>query len=419
MSLFRPSEESLNDLCLRAVARSLRSQAGPMAIGSPKISSADLHAMRLHWALSGSVGRLAQRIMRHPRELAGSHDTKVAISSGTIDGTVDARATIALQDASGDATLFVVHENGSTMFSGPNHIVAWTLHEALRLILWAIKSRSGTKPPEWLSARALLIESALRTHAVREILLSPSGRARPGSFALRSAAKSRAPVYRVACEAFRSLEDVEAGNADALREMFSDTLVSSMESWRKFELATALSIADAIGAAIGQPVVMDLALSPSKPLATAGPFSVIWQQGIKPRPDHALDITEKMTKDLAMSLGVSQSSSRADVAVLMEGAKDPLAMIECKWFESEDSRQPAIFEACSQLSRYARDAHPADPAKARSMLSSCIVALAWRGSAPLVADGSGLVGCVDFNDMADGVLKTWAGTLAAPLAKAA
>lgn len=407
-----PSPERLNDYCVKALLRCFRTKADQQALFSrPRLSWEDIDDLRLRWALSGVVGRLASHVHDNPREARSTVDFSETITQGEISGSVDARATLLEQDITQDASIFVVHEPNASLLTGANQLVVWTLKEAEEAVLSVIRRHGLGREYEWIHERAKLLEDALRAQTLREVLLSPLGRSRPGLSAIRSAAKARVPMYRLALEAFSALEDIEALDQDALRSVLQDSTLAPLENWQRFELATALTVAEALGEASGSPVDLRAQVAGSKPFARVGSFDVLWQYSLKQRALSQLDPSEALAKRLAESIGTSLGASRVDVSVIHRESGRELAHIECKWFESVGSAAGAIADAAIQIVRYARDTHPTSIAEAENFLRQCVIAVASRGSYSMRLDGSGPVRFADFDGLQNGALAEWAKSL--------
>jgi hypothetical protein len=326
---------------------------------------------------------------------------------GEITGAVNAGATVLHQLMTGDPSGFIVAEPTDTVLSGPNRVLATTIAEAWHVLDAGARESGLIRRAAGDQLRSL--ESALRVSAVREVLSAPGGRRRVSPHEKRQTSKMRAPLYRLAYSAATLLDGVRALDPASLTKLFSDALLPSLETWRRFELAVLLEAALSLSKATGDPVRLDLALASSRPAALVGPFEVHWQYAIHPRDVPDLDPGEEMARELANSLGVSPGVRRADVAVLRGGTL--AALIECKWFQSGADAQVAVADACDQLVVYARDHVAEHGGNVASLLSQSIAALADRGPTPRVGPGS-LVGCLDLGDIERACLDEWAVDLA-------
>lgn len=401
----------LDALCLRGILRCLG--AGPRGPLSPsvfRVHREDIDALRFWWALSGSVGRLAERVRSRPREIQGSIGTDERTTQGEIPGALDACGTALIQARTGDGSLFVVAEPAPTWLTGPNRLLALTLRDAERAIHAASRKMSASLFAGIVTDRMRLIEDALRVSALREILMNPAGRLRLTPHERRQALKARTPLYRLAYDAAEALRGVDALDAATLAAMFSEALLPALEAWRKFEIACCVEVGAALARATGASPALDTTFSAARPCVTVGGCSVWWQRTIPSRPLHALDPGERQIADLADSLSVRDGSGRADL-VIEKGGRI-VSMIECKWFSEPSSWADPVWDACSQLSRYARDEVFANGGSDTELLKNSIIALSHRGGAPMIVTG-GKVGCVDLADIEGGALDDWARRIAA------
>ena len=400
------AETALEALCLRGLLRYLG--AGPRSpYGGPvsPLSEADVEAVRMWWALSGPVGALAARCAARPREIASSLDDLRREAFGEMPGPPDAAASAILQAVTCDPAAFVVTESTGTWLSGPNRVLAKTLDAARgALRAAALHARGGLFDGPAME-RLALIDEALRTVSLREILSQPAGRARITPHERRQAAKARAPLYRLAWDCASSLASIEDLEPESLATLFASELLPKLETWRRFEMACLLEVGEALSAAAGVPCVLDASFAAGRPAARIGELEVWWQRAIPSRHDTNLDEGEKKSATLAASLGVVAGTARADLTIERSGRV--LSIVECKWFGEASSAPGAVLEACHQIVGYARDAAWRQGERADALLSRSMIALAHRGTAPLRV-GSGQIGCVDLRDLGRTVLAPWA-----------
>ncbi|WP_200886455.1 hypothetical protein [Burkholderia sp. ABCPW 111] len=357
------------------------------------------------WALSGPVGALALRCATKPREITASLEDLRREVSGEIPGPPDAAASALLQATSCDPAAFVVAEAASTWLSGPNRVLAKTLDSARGALRAAALHARGGLFDGLARERLSMIDDALRTAPLRDILSSPAGRARIVAHERRQAAKARAPLYRLTWDCASALLRIEALERESLAALLASDVLPRLETWRRFEMACLLEIAEALSAAAGVPCALDASFVAGRPAACVGDINVWWQRAIRSRPDEELDEGERMAANLAESLGIAAGTARADLTIERQGRI--LAIVECKWFGSSSSVPSAILEACNQLTGYARDAAFRQGDNSAAILSRSLIALADRDDVPLTV-GIGPVGCVGLSDLGGTALGPWA-----------
>lgn len=408
-----PQRAEMNDYCANALLGRFRknSQAG-CQFERPRVDRRDIEDLLCRWALSDDVGKLALHLLEYPRDARSSIDFVETITQGEIIGTIDARATMAEQTRNGDSTLFVVQEPSSSYANGPNHLIAWTLREAEGTLVALLRRERPSPDLAWIYERAQLLERALRNHMLREALIYPQAKSRPGLSALRSAARSRAAIYRLALTAFEKYERVEALEQVAIRDLLQQTLLAPLENWQILELSTALSAAEALADASGVVAAFRFSVGSDRVVAEAGKFEVHWQRALKPRGAEKLDPCEALAKRLAQSIGADTASSRVDVSIVDRSSGNEVAHCECKWFESETSAASAVSDACVQITRYAMDSRPDSIGEAENMLKDCLVVVASRAKFSECVDGNGPVGFTDFAGLINrDTLANWAAAL--------
>ena len=370
-----------------------------------RLSDSDAEALRMWWALSTQVGALAERCASRPREISPTLDDFRREVSGELPGPPDAAASALLQAITCDPAAFVVTESAGTWISGPNRVLAKTLDAARGALRAAALHARGGLFDGPARERLALIDDALRTAPMREILASPAGRARVVAHERRQAAKARAPLYRLAWDCALALEGIEAMEPESVAALLRAELLPKMETWRRFEMALVMEAGEALSAASGLPCVLDASFAARRPAVRIGDFEIWWQRAVPSRPDDLLDEGERKAAALADSLGVSSGTARADVTI--EKAGRVLALIECKWFGDPASAPAGVLEACPQIVGYARDAAWKQGEDADDLLARSLVALASRGTSPLRI-GSGPIGCVGLDDLGVKSLVPWA-----------
>lgn len=406
-----PGAAEVNDLCLRALIRYFRPETGPLDVARPKLTSDDIQSLQIYWALSQTIADLAEFIVTRPRVLAETLVPEMTLSYGGITGSIAARETLLFQQRTNDPCAILVEEVNTSYLSPLNLLVTWVLNNALRTLLVIARHDAIALLPA-IQSRTILLERALRTSPLRELSLNPAVRNRPDSFALRSAARSRQPIYAHALRAFQFLQAVESLEPDALRHLFSTTLLSDLEEWQRFELAACIKTSEALAARLGIPLTLDLSLSYGAPFARVGDYSVIWQKPIRPRRDSDLAPLELQLKEMALSLGVGSGSARSDITVLKNNTV--IALVECKWYGSVESYNSATWDACSQLLRYARDLCPGDDAGADALLAKSLIVV--RSSPPDATQyrrsgSDGLVNCAHLADLDSAFMTNWVASL--------
>lgn len=404
-----PETSDVSDYCLAAILRCYRSRQGQgWRSSTPKADIEEREELLLRWALSSSVTSIAKHVINYPRDVKSSLAYTTNTYSGEIPGTVNARETLYAQELTGDSTLFVVSEPSYSALTGRNNVLAWALLQAESLVLAAIRRHQIKPEQEWIYGHAALFERATRLRALREVMLSPSGRRRPGSAAILDARKSLSPLYRSAAEAVAKFDAIEGMDPQALRQLLSDTLIAQLEDWQKLELASALAAAESLAKACGEKVRWKKSIVGGSEIATVGPYSLHWQHALPMRTAEQLDESELLIRETAESLQAGLGSSRADVTIRRSLDNKVLAHIECKWFGSRASASSAIIDAVSQLVRYCRDSCPASHLHARNLLRDSIIVTSNLFGFTQQVDGTTPVNLTDFSGLVSGCLDSWA-----------
>lgn len=345
----------------------------------------DLDLLRSQWAVSKPVRDFLTYVLTHPHEAQSLLMFRRRVDDAVARGRIDARATAMLRLTSGHPSAVVADEPVRSFDTGPNQLIAWVVHHATlhasRLL--------DEQPPE--SGYRGLIEPAMvelaavkRLDALREPLKSPSAERRPGVGTIRDATRSRRPLYRHAVAAYRALCDLEAGDEDAILEIIQSTLVAPVDIWRRFELAVAVGIGQALAEETSIPMQLNIvADGANKAIVECGRYGIYWQTTTKhyqrPRPEPS----EIRTEEALAAYGMGQSGDRPDLVVVDEVAGRVLGIVEVKYLEG-DTSSARLREAMSQIVRYARGY--ADPAQVSGVIRRSLIALSH--SAPELLDTS-------------------------------
>jgi hypothetical protein len=364
----------------------------------------DREELLLRWALSDDVRKIAEHVVARPRDIRSAIAFETKTYSGHIPGAVDARATLFEQELNGDPTLFVVSEPSVSPLTRRNHVLAWVLREAESLILSAIRRHKLGPDQEWLHSRVALIEQATRSRMLREVMLSSSGRRRPGGAEIRDAQKSMTHLYRIAASAFLSYEDIERADPIAIKALLSSTLISQLDDWQKLELCTGLSMAEALSVISGSPLRWRGSIAGGTEIISVGRYRIHWQKTLPKRAAAQLDVSEIMVRNAAEALDAGLGALRTDISVIDEQTATAVSHLECKSFGSPNSANTAITDAIEQLVRYCRDSRPANVAAAEAMLMDCVAVISSLSGFQTSLDGTKPVGLTDFEGLSSGSL---------------
>jgi hypothetical protein len=368
--------KQVTELCIDGVLNCVREKTTigckyPFSLISSKIN---LEAMRYYWALTEGIEIIANTIIRNPRRMISGVYYEQVERKGEITGSLNASSTVIAQARTLDPTIFVINEPNLTYQSEPNHLVAWTLREAFEILLSARRVWSNLSKLSWFNRKMLLLERALRNAILQEVLVSPLGKMKPDRSTLRVAAKSRVAIYQKTIEMYDTLKRIEDGDEEAITSCLSETLVADLEHWQRLELGTGLKAATAISRIIDEPVELRFPFVTGHPIAEVGPYKLFWQYAIPQRPIDKLEVNEKWVRQIADTVGITLSDSRADIVVSHGEIVE--CIFECKYSESDAPPTQAVVDAASQLVRYARDLNPDSILDAQRLLEKCVIVVA-------------------------------------------
>ena len=373
---------------------------------SPHIDLArDINLLRAHWAISPSVRDFLAYMLSHRHEVQSLLQFHRRPDDAVARGRIDARGTILARRVTGHPSLVISEEPVRSFNIGPNQVVAWVVSmaatQATRLLFF--------QPPD--SGYAALIEESMadvaavkRLDALREPLKAVALHRRPAPGVLRDAARSRRMIYRYAVAAYNTLTALEAGDEEALLRVLRSTLMSPLEQWRRFELAVAIGVGEAIAQETGR--VMDLAVlgkAAGEPIIRCGRYAIFWQTGGGLYRSPPLEPSEARLEALLEAYGMGLAADRADLVIVDEDARLAIGIVEVKYVAG-DTAKARFREAGEQIIRYARGYAP--EARIDGLVRASLIALSSQ-TPSLLDDSATAPHAVDFSGMRSGWLRTW------------
>lgn len=368
----------------------------------------DLDLLRSHWAISAPVRDFLSYVLTHRHEAQSLLLYRRRVDDAMARGRIDARATVMMRLVGGLPSAVVAEEPVRSFNTGPNQVVAWVVHHATRHAARLLE----LQPPG--SAYAALIEAAMsdlaavkRLDALREPLKSGAVERRPGPGALRDAARSRRMMYRLAVAAYDTLSALEAGDPAAIRTVIDSTLIAPLETWRRFELAVAIAIGEALAEETGQPLNLSmLGGSAAAPIMRCGRYGLYWQQVTSLYTPPAPEPSEARWQTALAAYDVNAGAERPDLLIVDEDAKRLMAVVEVKYLAGSagDTVTTRFREAMAQVVRYARGYETGRALD--DLIRRSLVALST--DAPALLDTSAVAPmAVDFPAMQKRALSAW------------
>jgi len=398
-------DRKISDYAAGIFLRHFRS-GGLLGAESPSLDLArDLDLLRAHWAVSAPVREFLQYLLAHRHEAQALLQFQRRTDDAVARGRIDARASVIARRVVGHPSLIVSEEPVRSFNTGPNQVVAWVVHMAA-----TYAERLFAMQPE-NSAYAGLIEAAMteisavkRLDALREPLKHVSAARRPGPNAVRNAARSRQVIYRQAIAAYTTLTGIEAGDEAALSRVLRSTLIGPLEEWRRFELAVAAGLGEALSAELGKPLRLSiLDARPGQPVLRCGRYSVFWQSGGGLYVQPALEPSELHLEVALAAYGMAAAADRPDLVVVDHESQNVAAIVEVKYLAG-DTANARFREAAGQIVRYGRGY--SEEADLPHLIRRSLIALSRE--APLLIDETAdAPRAVDFAGILDGRLKQW------------
>lgn len=353
----------------------------------------NVEILKGHWSLSAPVRDLVGYALANPHEAQALLAYRQRVDDAVARGRIDARRTMIHRQQTGLPSALVTHEPVRSFNTGPNLLLAWVLREAAsytaRLLSW-----QGSASP-YLSAIETAqrdLRAVQRIEALREPIRALSLGQRPSPGAVVEAARSRRPLYRLAVDAYRLLQGLERGKAEAMERVARSALLAPLEDWRRFELAVGLSLGEALARASGGPLQLHLLGGDSSgPIATAGRFAVYWQQRTPYYQAPPLEPSEIAARGVLEVYGMNVGGDRPDL-IVVDREKDAVAAVVEVKYVTGGTPSDRFREAVDQVVRYGRAYAPVGATG--PLLAKSLVALSRdaperidpAGDAPFSAD---------------------------------
>lgn len=377
-----------------------------LGVENPKLDLVrDIDLLRAHWAFSAPVREFLQYLLSHRHEAQSLLQFQRRTDDVVARGRIDARASLLARRVTGHPSIMVLEEPVRSYNTGPNQVVAWVVHMAA---IYAERLFAHQSPT---SAYASLIETAVeeiskvkRLDALREPLKHVTSGCRPGPNAIRDATRSRRQIYRYAITAFKTLSEIEAGNKTALIRVLQSTLLGPLENWRRFELAVAIGVGEALKDELNLPLQLSfLDAHPGQPILQCGPYALYWQSGgglyAAPTPEPS----EIKLKETLAAYGMATAIDRPDLVVVNKELEQVAAIIEVKYVTG-DSARTRFREAANQVIRYGRGY--SENENLNSLIRRSLIVTS-HDSPVLVNPKAIAPQAVDFEGIKSGMLSQW------------
>lgn len=372
----------------------------------------DVEVLKGHWAISAPVRDLVRYALEHPHEAQALLEYRTRIDDAVARGRIDARRTWLHRMQTGLPTALVTHEAVRSFNTGPNLLLAWVLREAAAYTARLLSWQGATSPYlATIEAAQADMRALQRVESLREPLRAVALGERPRANAVRDAARSRRPLYRLAVDAYRLLMGVERSEAEAMERVARSALLAPLEDWRRFELAVGLSLGEALARAQNVPMTLHLlGADAAGPIVTAGDFAVYWQQITKYHTPALLEPSEQAVRDVLKIFGINVGTERPDLIVVDRARDDVASVVEVKYIAG-DTATARFREAVDQVVRYGRSY--VAPGATGALLARSLVALSRHAPTRVDPDGDAPFS-VDFEAIRQPHgLDAWAAALAA------
>ena len=367
----------------------------------------DINFLRAHWAISKPVRDFLSYLLSHPHEVQSLLQIDRRMDDTMARGRIDARNTILARRISGHPSLIVSEEQIRSFNTGPNHIVGWVVHMVASHASRFSRFQSAESTyGDLVEAVMSQIAAVKRLEVLRVPLkhMATKNRRRPQPWALTEAARSRRAVYGHAIAAYNTLRGIEVGDEEALLRVLQSTLIAPLEQWRRFELAVAVGIGEALADETDEEMQISILGSLSgQPIIRCGHFDIYWQSTTSLFSPPSLEPSEKRLEKVLAPYGINLGVDRPDLVMVDREANMVVSIVEVKYLTG-DTMAARFREAAAQVVRYARGY--SCPASIDNLIHRSLIALS-AGAPDILYKTAPSLRAVDFLAMQKGALREW------------
>ena len=349
VSLDTAIDDYIVAVCLRYFRRNVF-----VSTNTPHVDAArDADFLRAHWALSREVRDLLSYVLSHLHEVQSLLGFRRRVFNAIPRGRVDARATLRERLTTGHPALVVAEEPVRSFNTGPNLLLVWIIKAAAMYAGRLMRIQAEESEHASLIKQVMgSIAAVKRVDCLREPLKRVSLRRRPSAAALQLASRTRRAVYRKAVSAYRTLSGIESGNDEALGRVLAGALCGPLEQWRRFELAVALGIGNALEKETGSEMHLSVLGKPDRaPILVCGTYELFWQGGGGQFTPPPLEPSEERLRRALSAYGIKLGHDRPDLVLVDQAKRSVCGIIEVK-YSAGDSPTRSFREATATASEF-------------------------------------------------------------------
>lgn len=398
-------DREISDYAVSFFLRYFRRGSSTGAVNPHVEIARDRILLRGHWAMSEPVRTFLNYVTTRRHETQGLLQFERRTDDAVARGRIDARGTLLSRKTTGHPSLVMYHSPVRSYDTGPNQVVAWVSHTAGIYATWLFAPQTADSAYLRVVEGTLAKLATMKRHdSLREILKISSGRRRPAPGALRDAARSRRMIYRLAVAAYDLLARIESGDDEALAHILHGTLIGPLEPWRRFELAVALAIGEALASETGEETSLALMdKSTEKPIISCGRYDIFWQCGgghfTQPHPEPS----ETRLMQMLNAYGMRSAADRPDLVIVDSKGNRAIGIVEVKYLAG-DTSNARFREAAGQIVRYARGY--ASETRIDDLVRASQITM--NREAPTLLDETAVAPlAMDFEGLRDGRLNRW------------
>jgi hypothetical protein len=369
--------EKLEQHSVRLLIRYLKSGQKSASDSFHNVGGLDIRILSAYWSISREMRDLAELSLRNSHQIQSKLEARLVQSGAYSRGSIDAVRTLVRRRTTGDPAVLMVREPNRTQHTNENFLLFWVISYAYSLAkrFRRIADEADSPLLAEIDEICQLYRRTLSLEAFSSLVNAKQTRQRPGNRSIQAALRSRVALYRSAALQFRRLLAIEAGAHETISALLADSIYSPREEWRLFELATALSVIEALSYCGGaEPEIFWLAPTSRNPIAKVADLAIYWQRSVASALPIDPEPSEIKNLELLKNLGVKKGVERSDISIFSKKSGNLLCVIEVKRSEQRiDYVLSALKDALKQVIRYSRYYMPL--ADANGIISASAVAI--------------------------------------------
>jgi len=285
-------------------------------------------ALLLAWASTSLVDNIVHSVRGEQSGFKVTQNAVSIIVFGQISGSIDARQTLLQQHIASDPSLFVVDELEPSKASlHHQHVLAWVIKLSYEVLLQAFGRDHRENEGSKIASRLFESKKALRSPIVRSVLRGRLGQKKPSESFIVSSQKVKLGLHSKAGDALHWFDGLERLSPFAVKRMTHEGVISKLSDARRFELAVALAMSQALSISSGHPMRWNVNVLTDGAIAFIGPYQVQWDGSPLDQTDPSLLVKAIDTHKVLSFLRPVKGSWPEDENETIRGSTEDLIVL--------------------------------------------------------------------------------------------